>query len=604
MRAAFFSFALLATPAIALDGVPGAFVPGFNDGAPLVGSAAGFPSGQLFGVWRERGTPVGESRYWMAGQSLSGTGASTVVQTLTLEDPGGAPPGWLIEPVQVLKSASEAIYGLNATAGAVTVGTNSRRDDGGFDASLRKYHKSGSDVWEAVAEVLLAPGGEATDLVFGGESAETKLGDRDLRYYVPVVSGSGACADLSFRQINLQRPAGGEWSFESKGTLTGTLFSTCHLKYWKGAAGQGDVVFGGRCRPTPNAPEAACLYRVRPANIGSSMSFDPDFGGGDGQAIIRTSDGTDLRYFNHVVDPDHNRVVVALGVGSPQAGFKPGLIALTLRGDFDATFGQGGAVEIPTTGLSSSVRGLGLGFGVGYQATGETSFAGGVKPYWFSLDYAGKADYREYDIPEAPNAVFLDHERGPLGMLTVVGTSFRSYPDTSSLQPVVARLGGPTRAVETREYYHTGFRHHFFTSIPAEIEKLEAGGYSGWVPTGDRFYTYAIGTPGTRDLFRFFSNFGDKSSHFSTLDAAEAEKLAAGSDWLFEGVAGAVRPLGANGECPADASPGYRSYNNGVTGAPNHWMGLRVGFQYSLVKDLGYVPEGYGSQGRFFCAER
>ncbi len=172
------------------------------------------------------------------------------------------------------------------------------------------------------------------------------------------------------------------------------------------------------------------------------------------------------------------------------------------------------------------------------------------------------------------------------------------------LEQFRANLGPPS--ANTVEYFHAGFGHHFMTADPAEIAGLDAGAFGGvWKRTGQSFMTHTNPTTGTVPVCRFFStSFAPKSSHFYTADTAECEGVKRNPDWQFEKVAFHVPLPDAAGACPSWASPVYRMYNDGQTGAPNHRFTTDLATRLDFVSNRGYVREGVGPVGVSMCAPR
>lgn len=504
----------------------------------------------------------------------------------------------------------------------LVVGSNKRRAQGGFDLSMLTYQIGPSpNPFQFLGEFFVMAAGaasaEGTDLLSGGP----RPGDPDwdhptrsaFRLWHTSFFGTGpTCYGPRLGQVTVRRAdADATPTFTSDGILAlDNKFNQCHLRFgrtvrWTDRVSGSESLFVGmRCKDSETAPESACFYKVRPAQPGGPLEFDLAWGGGDGQAIVKTSAGSDFRYFDHTVDPE-GRLVIAAGIGSATAGFKANLVRLDGGGGLDTVFGNGGVQPIPAPGANTNPRTVTSGFGVGYQVTGETYTATSVRPFsYFHDPNDGTSKYSEYEFAGKPNSAFFSHVREPDGRLTAVGTWYPSYPGTADQRPLVARIVGPTVATEAFRYHHRDFDHAFVTSLPDEIAKLNAGVFGGWELTGESFHVYGAGTPGTRDQYRFFgASFGDKSSHFFTDDAAEAMLVMGNPDWFYEGKVSAVRALAANGECPADASPMLRAYNNGMGGAPNHLFTTSPS-TLSMSLSLGYVAEGRAPLGRIACVEQ
>lgn len=186
--------------------------------------------------------------------------------------------------------------------------------------------------------------------------------------------------------------------------------------------------------------------------------------------------------------------------------------------------------------------------------------------------------------------------------------SFEKTPIESSVTSHLALNSAvprnpPGRPRVALEYYHPGLDHFFVTSIPGEIEKLDAGVFSGWSRTGAWFGVHDIGTGSGADVCRFFSTaFAPKSSHFYTADAAECQQVRANPDWNFEGLVFAMRTPDLSGTC-ANAWPLFRLYNDGQGGAPNHRYTTSAGLRTTMIAK-GWRPEGAGALGVAGCVPR
>lgn len=156
------------------------------------------------------------------------------------------------------------------------------------------------------------------------------------------------------------------------------------------------------------------------------------------------------------------------------------------------------------------------------------------------------------------------------------------------------------------EYIHLGFGGHFFMTAD-EDEKLaiESGRFTGWDRYNPRydfvarrftgsygFFTSAM--PDRVPICRFFSNaFAPKSSHVYTTHPPECEALKQNPTWTYEGIVAHVWPARDDGSC-AQGLPLYRLYNNGRTGAPNHFYTVSESLRDSFVNSGGWTPEGVG----------
>jgi hypothetical protein len=162
-----------------------------------------------------------------------------------------------------------------------------------------------------------------------------------------------------------------------------------------------------------------------------------------------------------------------------------------------------------------------------------------------------------------------------------------------AVMAMVARItSGFQGTLRATEYRHAEWDHYFVTASADEIGKLDGGAFSGWARTGESFGVYAVGTPGTKDVCRFFStNFNPKSSHFYTADDIECGAVKHNADWQFEDVVFAVRSTEGTGTCAAGTQPVYRLYNDGHGGAPNHRYTTSVATRASMLA-AGWTNEG------------
>ena len=633
MRAYAIVVALLAGSASAATVPIGTPLPNFNKGEPLAGFGPAHDVKLLSNIVRvPASTP--ERRFWYSGLASSTSANSTdFIGSLYLEDTKTNPDGFAMEPIEVLNPPPEgAVYGMDAIGGTLSpiiVGTNRKIDTNRFRVAVQIYEKetSGADALRLSGEYLFSDSNSAST-----EGLALLARDKSLRglwqMHLAHVKGNADCSDLHVAQFSFPRshdPAS-TISLDSDLALS-EASGWCHKKYVRGtrwidpATGEESLVFGARCSAQSGGPAAACVYKVRPARLesGLSLALDLTWGGGDGRVMLETANGSDLR-LDDVAFVFDGSVVVAAGIGNATTGYLPYLIKLDKAGLGDKTFGTDGVLPIPATGLSTSIGSLTSGFDGGIQVTGTTYSQTNSHPFAFFYSppppsapppvhtgYAPKAaqtTYIEYTFNGHENSAFFRHIREPDGTITAVGTWYPNYPNTSGQQPLIARIAGPSLAVEAVQYFHAGFGHYFLTASEDEKTKLDSGFFQGWKRTGESFYLYPPGTAGTNDLHRFFSTgFGEKSSHFFTHIPVEAELVMHNPDWQYEGIVGAVRPLAANGECPADAGPVFRAYNDGMGGAPNHSHTMSTDKQEALL-GMGYVAEGFDASGRIFCGER
>ena len=164
---------------------------------------------------------------------------------------------------------------------------------------------------------------------------------------------------------------------------------------------------------------------------------------------------------------------------------------------------------------------------------------------------------------------------------------------------IVGRVASAS-AIHVVEYHHSVFDHYFMTADPAEIAGLDGGAYGGvFTRTGQEFLARDGPVAGTVDVCRFFTtpgDFGTKSSHFYTADAAECAGVKLNPHWIYEKIAFYIA-VPAGGVCGGGLVPVYRMYNNGMTGAPNHRFTTSLAIYTQFTTTLGWAPEGIR-----FCA--
>jgi hypothetical protein len=145
------------------------------------------------------------------------------------------------------------------------------------------------------------------------------------------------------------------------------------------------------------------------------------------------------------------------------------------------------------------------------------------------------------------------------------------------------------------EYFHAGYGHYFVTAIPAEIAALDRDPSQGWTRTGQSFDVLPVGHAAASNVCRFWSgqHFAPKSSHFYTPFSSECSPDKVGREWSFEGEVFAMQPPDASGGCGFGATPLYRLYNNGASGAPNHRYTTSPTIRAEMLAQ-GWVAEGLG----------
>ncbi len=144
------------------------------------------------------------------------------------------------------------------------------------------------------------------------------------------------------------------------------------------------------------------------------------------------------------------------------------------------------------------------------------------------------------------------------------------------------------------EFHHAAFHHYFVTSLRDEITKLDAGTFLGWARTGQAFKVFPLGTAGTSNVCRFFSEaYAPRSSHFYTPYGFECDLRRQDPSWSFEGEVFGYRLPDASGDCPAGTVQLFRFYNNGADGAPNHRFTTDLQVRSQMLAEQ-WIPEGLG----------
>ena len=179
------------------------------------------------------------------------------------------------------------------------------------------------------------------------------------------------------------------------------------------------------------------------------------------------------------------------------------------------------------------------------------------------------------------------------GAITITSNAVGS-PTTISLSGTGIATTTTPSAVE---FYNAGINHYFMTASPDEATFLDNKPSWGWARTGKTFNVWLTqaSAPGSASpVCRFFGVFsnGTVGSHFYTADPGECAYVKSRLDWGwgYENDAFyAVKPTG--GSCPSGTSPVYRTYNNGMGGAPNHrYMTTQADVDTMVSK--GWVSEG------------
>jgi hypothetical protein len=162
----------------------------------------------------------------------------------------------------------------------------------------------------------------------------------------------------------------------------------------------------------------------------------------------------------------------------------------------------------------------------------------------------------------------------------------------------IAALAAPGTAVE---FFNASMGHYFVTAFPEEAAAIDNGKVVGWQRTGFTFPVEMSAVAGSQPVCRFFTEaFAPKSSHFYTPNAGECASLKSNPVWQYEAIAFHLALPDASGNCAAGATPIYRFYNDGTTGAPNHRYTADA-LVVKAMKAQGWTQEGNGATGVFAC---
>jgi hypothetical protein len=154
-----------------------------------------------------------------------------------------------------------------------------------------------------------------------------------------------------------------------------------------------------------------------------------------------------------------------------------------------------------------------------------------------------------------------------------------------------------------REFYNVHLNHYFLAAGQDEIDILTSGGAGpGWQLTGQGFNvwpqmpadTFVAAAP----VCRFYGGLnGGPNSHFFTASNPECELVKRIGDWFYEGVGFYIRPVTADGTCPAGYLQVNRAYNNRFAqNDSNH----RFSTSDSTMREM--ARQGWVVEGTVMCA--
>ena len=154
------------------------------------------------------------------------------------------------------------------------------------------------------------------------------------------------------------------------------------------------------------------------------------------------------------------------------------------------------------------------------------------------------------------------------------------------------------------EYFNAPLDHYFITLLPDEIDKLDAGVFSGWAQSIGAFAAYTTKADAPADavpVCRFWSPV--YSSHFYTADPAECDTvLQKWPDvWTLETREAfyIFVPDTVTGTCAPGQQAIYRMYNN--LPIPNHRYITDRALR-NWMTGAGWRAEGYGPESVMMCA--
>ena len=153
------------------------------------------------------------------------------------------------------------------------------------------------------------------------------------------------------------------------------------------------------------------------------------------------------------------------------------------------------------------------------------------------------------------------------------------------------------------EFHNTILDHYFMAASPDEIQAIENGAAGpGWELTNEGFKAWL--TPpsdpsfGAVPVCRFYGvPAGGPNSHFFTAEADECAAVKSAGGWYYEGIGFYIRPVDANGQCPAGYLEVNRAYNNGF---PRNDSNHRFSTSDSTIRAM--ADQGWTVEGTVMCA--
>ncbi|HQR10932.1 MAG TPA: hypothetical protein PLW68_06330 [Casimicrobiaceae bacterium] len=157
------------------------------------------------------------------------------------------------------------------------------------------------------------------------------------------------------------------------------------------------------------------------------------------------------------------------------------------------------------------------------------------------------------------------------------------------------------------EYYHSGLDHYFLTADPVEIAALDSGQFAGWQRTNMSFNVVAPSADAAGSASPVCRYYGSPAygldTHFYSGSPEECAAVHRNwpDEWQLESsdVFMVYMPDAANGTCPSDTLPIYRTWNARRDTNHRYTMDSRV---QTTMMGKGGIAEGYGSPPVAMCS--
>src|ERR1022692_1117583 len=158
------------------------------------------------------------------------------------------------------------------------------------------------------------------------------------------------------------------------------------------------------------------------------------------------------------------------------------------------------------------------------------------------------------------------------------------------------------QSVDVIEYCNASQDHYFITSLPVEINALDAGQYLGWTRTGLVFGAFPQPFGAASPVCRFYIPPGYGDSHFYSASASECAIAQARYPFFVDESPNVMYidlPDATTGACPSGDIPVYRMWDARVD--TNHRYTTDPAVRAQMVAK-GWVAEGYGPDQVIMCA--